>query len=231
MATSSSQRSGSNRNRNRNRRKSGGGRSGNNRNRQGSGGYIRSKVPRKAPEPSFGQKLLKILSFGLLGGKVPDGPKKPGPAKRGNDSLNSDRNSHRNSRNESGERKCQNNGSERQSHTPELVEVTSGRLYVGNLSYDAAESDLIDLFNGVGAVSSAEVVSHRRTQRSKGYAFIVMNSVDEAKRAVEVLHDKDFMGRKLVVSGAKSPGVRSGESSESGDTDLSDPSERPTYGE
>ena len=38
-----------------------------------------------------------------------------------------------------------------------------------------------------------------------------MNSVDEAKRAVEVLHDKDFMGRKLVVSGAKSPGARDGD--------------------
>jgi RNA recognition motif-containing protein len=31
-----------------------------------------------------------------------------------------------------------------------------------------------------------------------------MNTVDEAKRAVEELHDKEFLGRKLVVSGAKS---------------------------
>ena len=32
-----------------------------------------------------------------------------------------------------------------------------------------------------------------------------MTSVDEAKRAVTELHDKEFMGRKLVVSGAKTP--------------------------
>jgi RNA recognition motif-containing protein len=30
-----------------------------------------------------------------------------------------------------------------------------------------------------------------------------MQSIEEAKRAVEELHDKEFLGRKLVVSGAK----------------------------
>ena len=75
---------------------------------------------------------------------------------------------------------------------------------MGNLSYDATESDLFELFNGVGSVRNAEVVSHKRTQRSKGFAFVHMQSLDEAKRAVDELHDKDFMGRKLVVSGARS---------------------------
>lgn len=84
-----------------------------------------------------------------------------------------------------------------------MREVVSGRLYVGNLSYDATESDLMDLFNGVGQVQTAEVVSHKRTMRSKGYAFVQMLSIDEARRAVDVLHDKEFMGRPLVVSGAK----------------------------
>ena len=88
----------------------------------------------------------------------------------------------------------------------ELREVTSGRLYVGNLSYDATESDLYGLFNGIGSVQSAEVVSHRRTMRSKGYAFVEMLTIEEARRAVEILHDQDFMGRPLVVSGAKSEG-------------------------
>jgi hypothetical protein len=31
-----------------------------------------------------------------------------------------------------------------------------------------------------------------------------MQTVEEAKRAVTELHDKEFLGRKLVVSGAKS---------------------------
>lgn len=94
---------------------------------------------------------------------------------------------------------------ERPKRPPENVAVTSGRLYVGNLSYDATESDLHQLFNGVGIVQSAEVVCHRRTQRSKGYAFVELQSADQAKRAVDELHDKDYMGRKLVISGAKAP--------------------------
>jgi RNA recognition motif-containing protein len=92
----------------------------------------------------------------------------------------------------------------RQARKPEPVEVTSPRLYVGNLSFDATESDLFELFNGVGHVQNAEVVSYRHNQRSKGFAFVSMQTVDEAKRAVEELHDKEFLGRKLVVSGAKS---------------------------
>lgn len=93
----------------------------------------------------------------------------------------------------------------REPRKPEAVEVTTPRLYVGNLSYDAAESDLFELFSGVGTVANVEIVANKHTQRSKGFGFVQMNSVSEAKRAVDELHDKDYMGRKLVVSGAKLP--------------------------
>jgi RNA recognition motif-containing protein len=91
-----------------------------------------------------------------------------------------------------------------QSRKPESVEVTTPRLYVGNLSFEATESDLFELFNGVGEVQNAEVVTYKHNQRSKGFAFVQMNTVEEAQRAVTELHDKDFLGRKLLVSGAKS---------------------------
>jgi RNA recognition motif. (a.k.a. RRM, RBD, or RNP domain) len=94
---------------------------------------------------------------------------------------------------------------EKISRKPELVEVTSPKLYVGNLSFDASESDLFELFNGVGQVKNAEVVCHKYTQRSKGFAFVQMTTIEEARRAVQELHDKEFLGRKLVVSGAKTP--------------------------
>jgi RNA recognition motif-containing protein len=92
----------------------------------------------------------------------------------------------------------------RPARKPEAIEVTSPRLYVGNLSFDATESDLFELFNGVGQVQNAEVVTYRHNQRSKGFAFVQMLTVEEALRAVTELHDKEFLGRKLVVSGAKS---------------------------
>ena len=93
----------------------------------------------------------------------------------------------------------------REPRKPEAIEVTTPRLYVGNLSYDAAESDLFELFSGVGTVANVEIITNKHTQRSKGFGFVQMNSVSEAKRAVDELHDKDYMGRKLVVSGAKLP--------------------------
>jgi RNA recognition motif-containing protein len=93
--------------------------------------------------------------------------------------------------------------SERSSRKPEIIEVSSPKLYVGNLSFDASESDLFELFNGVGKVQNAEIVSNKYTQKSKGFAFVTLQTVDEARRAVTELHDKEFMGRKLVVSGAK----------------------------
>ena len=95
------------------------------------------------------------------------------------------------------------------SRKPERVAVSSPRLYVGNLSFDATESDLFELFSGIGQVQNVEIVAHRDTHRSKGFGFVQMTTTEEAQRAVEDLHDKDYMGRKLVVSGAKAlPEVR-----------------------
>jgi RNA recognition motif-containing protein len=77
---------------------------------------------------------------------------------------------------------------------------------VGNLSYDVTEQDLQELFKGIGGVRNVEVVYNRSTHRSKGYGFVEMLRMDEAVRAVEVLNDQHFMGRKMTVSGAKSKG-------------------------
>ena len=135
-------------------------------------------APSRAPaKKSFWQKMTAFFTGG-----------KPGPASRPISTT------------------TRSNGLEpsRSPRKPESVEVTTPRLYVGNLSFDATESDLFELFNGVGAVQNAEVVTYKHNQRSKGFAFVQMLTVEEAKRAVEELHDKDFLGRKLVVSGAKS---------------------------
>ena len=101
-------------------------------------------------------------------------------------------------------RKSRQRSEKRPGGDPSSVE--SSRIYVGNLSYDATEQDIKELFKGIGAVRNVEVVYDRKTHRSKGFGFVEMIHVDEAKRAVEVLHDQFFMGREMVVSGAKRKG-------------------------
>jgi RNA recognition motif-containing protein len=86
---------------------------------------------------------------------------------------------------------------------PVLQEIVSPKLYVGNLAYEAAESDLFDLFSKVGAVKNVEIAMDRRSNRSKGFGFVEMESLDTAKAAAEKLNRTDFMGRQIVVSGAK----------------------------
>src|SRR5258707_3075172 len=82
-------------------------------------------------------------------------------------------------------------------------EIVSPKLYVGNLAYEAAESDLFDLFSKVGAVKNVEVAMDRHANRSKGFGFVEMHSLDTAKEAAAKLNRTDFMGRQIVVSGAK----------------------------
>ena len=86
---------------------------------------------------------------------------------------------------------------------PVPQEIVSPKLYVGNLAYEAAESDLFDLFSKVGAVKNVEVATDRHSGRSKGFGFVEMETLDTAKDAAAKLNRTDFMGRQIVVSGAK----------------------------
>lgn len=92
-------------------------------------------------------------------------------------------------------------GEPRREYVPQ--ELHTAKLYIGNLSYDSSESDLFDLFSQVGEVSNVEVVRDRQSN-SKGFGFIEMQSIETAKAAVEKFNGLEFMGRHIVVNGAKS---------------------------
>ena len=77
------------------------------------------------------------------------------------------------------------------------------KLYVGNLTYNANESDLEALFSQFGTVQSAQVIVDRDTNRSKGFAFVEMGSDAEAQAAIEGLNGRDYGGRNLTVNEAK----------------------------
>lgn len=73
-------------------------------------------------------------------------------------------------------------------------------IYVGNLPYDASDSDLQQLFEKFGTVSSARVVSDRETGRSKGFGFVEMNDRAEAEKAIEGTNGTEMNGRALRVN-------------------------------
>ncbi|MCD6501318.1 RNA-binding protein [bacterium] len=73
-------------------------------------------------------------------------------------------------------------------------------IYVGNLSYDATDADLQQLFQNYGTVTSARVVADRLSGRSKGFGFVEMEDQAEAEKAIENINGSDFMGRTLRVN-------------------------------
>lgn len=77
------------------------------------------------------------------------------------------------------------------------------RLYIGNLSYNITESDLRAFFEQVGNVIGCNIMIDRPTGRSKGFAFVEMASQEDAEKAIETYHGKDFQGRPLTVNEAR----------------------------
>lgn len=77
------------------------------------------------------------------------------------------------------------------------------RLYVGNLSYNTTEDDVETLFKQAGSVVSCQLMLDKFTSRSRGFAFVEMESHEEAVSAVEMFNEQDFQGRALRVNLAR----------------------------
>ncbi len=83
-------------------------------------------------------------------------------------------------------------------------------IYVGNLSYQADEQGLGDLFAEYGEVKNVRIMMDRETGRPRGFGFVEMASDDEAQKAIEALDGKDHQGRQLKINEARPREERSG---------------------
>jgi cold-inducible RNA-binding protein len=81
--------------------------------------------------------------------------------------------------------------------------MNQNRLFVGNLSYQTGENDLQDYFSQVGAVTSVSVMLDKVTGKSRGFAFVEFARPEDANKAVEEFHNKEFQGRALTVNVAR----------------------------
>ncbi|OGI86311.1 RNA-binding protein [Candidatus Nomurabacteria bacterium RIFCSPLOWO2_01_FULL_39_17] len=77
------------------------------------------------------------------------------------------------------------------------------KLYVGGLPYSTQEDALKELFAQAGSVVSAVIIMDKMSGRSKGFGFVEMSSDEEAQKAISMLNDQEFEGRKLTVNEAR----------------------------
>jgi len=79
------------------------------------------------------------------------------------------------------------------------------RLYVGNLSYQATEADLRDLFTQAGSVASVKIITDAYTGQSRGFGFVEMATDEEAQKAISLFNGHALKSRQLVVNEARPP--------------------------
>jgi cold-inducible RNA-binding protein len=79
----------------------------------------------------------------------------------------------------------------------------SNKLFVGNLSFDTTENDLQDAFAAHGTVNETNLMIDRTTNRSRGFAFITMSTVEEAQKAITAMNGVQLDGRAITVNVAK----------------------------
>ncbi|GEM_PF-172599 len=83
------------------------------------------------------------------------------------------------------------------------------RVYVGNLPFDTDASALRALFEeGDRKVTDVKIITDRDTGRPRGFAFVEMESADDAQAAIQALNGRDVGGRALTVNEAKEQAPR-----------------------
>ena len=88
------------------------------------------------------------------------------------------------------------------------------KIFVAGLPYDLDDAELEEIFEKFGTVTSAKVAIDKETGKSKGFAFLEMPNIAEAKDAIESMNDISLGKKPLVVKEAEErsagPGGRPG---------------------
>ena len=79
----------------------------------------------------------------------------------------------------------------------------SKKVFVGNLSWNTVEDDLLQLFGQFGEVLEAKIITDRETGRSRGFAFITFAEDQDANSAISSMDGTELDGRSLRVNEAQ----------------------------
>ncbi|KAG9049673.1 Protein phosphatase PP2A regulatory subunit B [Tulasnella sp. UAMH 9824] len=95
---------------------------------------------------------------------------------------------------------------ERQSKIDEM-KAQFTNLYIKNIPLETTDEEFTELFTQFGAVTSA-IVQRDEEGNNKGFGFVNYERHEEAAKAVEELHDKEFKDSKLYVQRAQKKNER-----------------------
>ncbi|KAJ6898484.1 hypothetical protein NC652_025108 [Populus alba x Populus x berolinensis] len=79
------------------------------------------------------------------------------------------------------------------------------KLYFGNLPYNVDSAQLAGIIQEYGSPEMVEVLYHRETGRSRGFAFVTMSSIEDCNAVIENLDESQYMGRLLRVNFSDNP--------------------------
>ena len=82
-------------------------------------------------------------------------------------------------------------------------DIIASKLFVGNLNFQATQSQVEELFGQVGGVVEVFLPVDRATGRPRGFAFVEFEDQEAALEAIEKFDGYEFEGRALRVNEAQ----------------------------
>jgi len=76
-------------------------------------------------------------------------------------------------------------------------------IFVGNLSFQTTQQDLMTAFAAYGNVERVNIVTDRDTGQPRGFAFVEMTERRDAETAISQLNGSELNGRALNVNEAR----------------------------
>jgi RNA recognition motif-containing protein len=76
-------------------------------------------------------------------------------------------------------------------------------IYVGNLSNDATDENIREVFESFGQVTSAKVIKDKYNGQSRGFGFVEMSAQSQAETAIRSLNGKELQGKEMSVKEAR----------------------------
>ncbi len=79
----------------------------------------------------------------------------------------------------------------------------SMKLFVGNLSFNATDQQLRELFSAHGPVQEVDIIKDKFSGRPRGFGFVTMETKEGGEAAIKALSGKEVDGRPLTVNEAR----------------------------